>query len=273
MSGPISQAVEAAKPAVVTPMGLIKQQLDLHHHVITRLLAGTGVSVETFTAQVANAVRAVPDLLACEPPYTLGAVLKAAQLGLAPNDSRNLCWILPYGKKAQFQMGYGGVMELARRATPGLKFQGHAVYPADEFDVDFGRDRPVIHKPAMARGHSRGGDAYAWYVIATFPDGSQQLGLLDREGVEYHRGFSKQPNGTMWSKSYDAAALKSVVTDMKRWLPSNPQITAAFAADETVIDVRNVDDLGELQHEPVGNPSVEVDGIDFSSGEITQGAA
>ena len=257
--GNIVKATEA-RAAAVTPMGLIKQQLDAHHIVITRLLAGTGVSVETFTAQVANAVRAVPDLLKCEPATVLGAVLKAAQLGLAPNDSRNLCWILPYGSKAQFQMGYGGVMELSRRAVPGLKFQGHPVYPNDEFDVDFGRDRPVVHKPALTKGLDRGGPAYAWYVIATFPDGSQQLGLLDREGVEYHRSFSKQPDGTMWAKSYDAAALKSVVTDMKRWLPSNPQISAAYAADDTVIDVRTIDDLGELVHEPIEDEMAGVRG-------------
>lgn len=256
--GQITQAVEAAKAPQISPMSLIKSQLDTYQPVIERLLKGTGVTVETFTAQIANAVRAVPDLLACQPETVLGCTLKAAQLGLAPNDSRNLCWILPYKhqngpKRAQFQMGYGGVMELSRRAVPGLKFQGHAVFPNDDFDVDFGREHPLIHRPAVALRPplERGGDAYAWYVLATYPGGAQQLGLLDRQGVEYHRSFSKQPDGLMWTKSYDAAALKSVVNDMKRWLPSNPQISAAYSADETVIDVRKVDDLGELQHDPI----------------------
>jgi hypothetical protein len=72
-------------------------------------------------------------------------------------------------------------------------------------------------------------------VRAVYPDGSVQIHVLDKEGVEYHRKFSKQPNGQMWSKSYDAAALKSVVLDMKRWLPSSAQLVAAFASDERVL--------------------------------------
>jgi recombination protein RecT len=207
-------------PAVVTPQQAVKAQLDQYRPVIGKLLAGTGVSEETFVAQIANACRVNPSLWQCEPATILGAALRAAQLGLAPNDARNLCWIIPYKNQAQFQLGYGGVLELARRAVPGLKFDGRPVYPNDEFDVDFGKAEPLRHRPAVIRQLPRGGEAYAWYVRAVYPDGDIQIQVLDKEGVEYHRKFSKQPNGEMWSKSYDAAALKSVVLDMKRWLPS-----------------------------------------------------
>lgn len=230
-------------PAKVTPQQAVKQQLDVYRPVIGKLLAGTGVSEETFVAQIANACRATPALWNCEPSTILGAALRAAQLGLAPNDVRNLCWIIPYGKQAQFQIGYGGVLELARRAVPGLKFDGRAVHPNDEFDVDFGKIEPLKHRPAVVCGKDRGGDAYAWYVRAVYPDGDVQIHVLDKEGVEHHRKFSKQPNGEMWSKSYDGAALKSVVLDMKRWLPSSAQLVAAFDSDDRVIRVDDVDTI------------------------------
>lgn len=237
---------EAAAPARVTPQQAVKQQLDIYRPVIGKLLTGTGISEETFVAQIANACRANPALWECEPATLLGSALRAAQLGLAPNDVRNLCWIIPYKRQAQFQIGYGGVLELARRAVPGLKFDGRAVYPNDEFDVDFGKPEPLKHRPAVVCGKERGGEAYAWYVRALYPDGGVQIHVLDREGVEQHRKFSKQPNGEMWTKSYDAAALKSVVLDMKRWLPSSAQLVAAFAADEQVI---RVDDVTVIDHE------------------------
>jgi recombination protein RecT len=240
-------------PAVVTPQQAIKLKIGQYGPVITKLLAGTGVSQETFIAQIANACRARPALWDCNPDSVLGAALRAAQLGLAPNDSRNLAWILPYGPDAQFQLGYGGVMELARRAVPGLRFDGRPVYPNDEFDLDYGKAEPLTHRPAIVRGLDRGGDPYAWYVRATFPDGAVQIHVLDREGVEYHRNFSKQKQGEMWTKSYDAAALKSVVMDMRRWLPSSPQLAVAMASDETVIQPATAglsrDELG--QPEPV----------------------
>lgn len=231
-------AAQDQTPAQVSPTQAVKQQLDRYGATIDKLLDGTGVKKETFVAQVANALRAQPGLLRCAPETILGAALRCAQLGLAPNDPRNQAWIIPFGGQAQFVLGYGGVMELARRAVPGLLFDGRPVYPNDEFDVDYGKERPLIHRPAVVRGMERGGPARAWYVRVTYPDGWTQVFVLDREGVEYHRSFSKQPNGDMWTKSYDAAALKSVVNDAKRWLPSSTQMVAALVSDEQVYDVR-----------------------------------
>lgn len=267
---PRGNSVARTTPDRATNTGAvaIKHQLDTFRPVIARLLHGTGITVEAYTAQIANAMRAVPKLWAAEPESVLGAALKAAQLGLAPNDSRNLCWILPYESRgvvtAQFQMGYGGYMELARRAVPGLRFDGRAVYPNDEFDVDYGRDDPLTHRPAVVLGKDRGGDAYAWYVRARFPGGAVQLEVLDRADVEYHRGFSKQPQGKMWTDSYDAAALKSAVVQLKRWLPSSAQLVRAFDADEQVVGVQQLAGeadleenpqavLGEIEHTPEGD--------------------
>lgn len=248
----------AAPPATtqrLTPQQSVKAQLDAYRPVIGRLLNGTGITEETFVAQIANACRATPKLWQCEPATILGAALKAAQLGLAPNDVRNLCWIIPYGKEAQFQLGYGGVLELARRAMPGLKFDGRAVYPNDEFDVDYGKAEPLTHRPALALGRDRGGEAFAWYVRATYPDGTVQVHVSDREQIEYHRKFSKNRNSGMWVDNYDAAALKSVVHDMKRWLPSSAQMAAAYGADESVM---RPEDVGAIDHEPL--PLDEPDG-------------
>lgn len=260
MAGQVAQAVERAQsPAQVTPAQAIKQNLDRYRPVFSKLLAGTGVTEETFAAQIANACRATPALFRCKPETVLGAALRCAQLGLAPNDVRNLAWIIPYGTEAQFQIGYGGIMELARRAVPGLRFDGRPVYPNDEFDVDYGKADPLTHRPAVARGMSRGGDAYAWYVRAIYPDGSVQIHMLDKEGVEYHRNFSKVKNGGMWKDNYDAAALKSVVLDMKRWLPSSTQLVAALASDNEVIQVQDVDDIGEIEHEPMRGEAIDTD--------------
>lgn len=249
MTGAIQKAAEA-KPANVSPQQAIKHSLDRYRPVFAKLLTQTGITEETFTAQIANACRTVPALWNCQPETVLGAALRCAQLGLAPNDARNLAWIIPYGKQAQFQLGYGGVMELARRAVPGLRFDGRAVYPNDEFDLDYGKEPPLTHRPAVVRGLERGGDAYIWYVRAIFPDGAIQVHALDRDGVEYHRSHSKVKSSGMWVDNYDAAALKSVVMDMKRWLPSSAQLVAALASDEQVIGVEDVQEIGEVAHEP-----------------------
>jgi recombination protein RecT len=257
-------ATTTQAPAQVSPRDAIIQKFNQHKATIRKLLARTDIGEETFVAQIANAMRVTPKLWECQPETTLGAALRCAQLAMPPNDGNNLCWIIPYGHNATFQLGYGGVLELARRANPGIVFDGHAVYPGDEFDLDLGKAEPLTYRPAFARRDSQGRrrgrtsrEAYAWWVRARYPDGRIHVHALDRDQVEYHRSFSKQPNGEMWTKSYDAAALKSVVLDMKRWLPLTPQLALAQAADGTVVDVRDLDpDQPEL---PAGEPIEETE--------------
>ena len=221
----------------------IQTQLAKYKPVIQKLLAGTTVTEETFVAQIANAIRSTPKLAECEVGSLFGAAMKCAQLGLAPNDTRNLAWIIPYKGQASFQLGYGGVMELARRAVPGLGFDGQTVYEHDEFDIDYGKAEPLTHRPAIVKGIKDRGEPIAWYVRAIYPGGRVQVHMLTRDDVEYHRGFSKQPQGQMWTDSYNAAALKSVVTDMKRWLPSSPAMAAAFDADDETVHIDHVEPI------------------------------
>jgi recombination protein RecT len=241
-------------PATVDAKTVVVHELNTYKPVIEKLLAQSDVTAETFVAQIANAMRATPELWKCDPATILGAALRCAQLHLAPNDGTNSAFIIPYGRQAAFQLGYGGVLELARRAEPGIQFEGRPVYPNDLFDLDHGTGR-FRHVPYYARrgkaAESRGGDARLWYVKVTFRSGGQHVHVLDRDAVEYHRSFSKQPNGQMWSKSYDAAALKSVVLDMKRWLPHSVTLNTAIAADGTVVDVRTIPaDVPELPSPP-----------------------
>jgi recombination protein RecT len=262
---PATQTVRGAvaarenQPAQVSPAQAIKHQLDVYAPILDPLLQKSGITRERFISTIGNACRTTPGLLACDPSTVVGAALKAAQLGLEPNDVRNQCWILPYGKQAQFQLGYGGVLELARRAVPGLQIQGHAVYPNDEFDVDYGGARKLTHRPAVALGKSRGGEAYAWYVHLRYPDGGEAVHVLDKEGVEYHRSFSKQKEGMLWTKSYDAAALKSVVMSMRSWLPQATERLSEF--DERVLTVDEI----AAEDDALALPPV---GVDVETGEV-----
>jgi recombination protein RecT len=225
---------------------VLRHRLEEYRPIIARLLAPTGVDDATFVAWIANATRERPEAWAkVEPETLLGAALRCAQIGLPPNDGTSLAWIIPYGREATFQLGYGGVLELARRAVPGLRFEGRPVFPGDLFKLNHADVAGFQHVPYMARRRPRGGDAIAWYVLATWPNGDRQIHVLDREQVEYHRGFSKQPNGDLWTKSYDAAALKSVVLDMRRWLPHTPELARAIGADGAAVDVRDMADEAE----------------------------
>lgn len=236
---------------LVTYRQVLRRRLEEYAPVIRRLLAPTGVEEPTFLAWVANATRADPEKWAkVEPETLLGAALRCAQVGLAPNDGTSSAWIIPYGREATFQLGYRGALELARRAVPGLRFEGHPVYPGDRFTVDHGNPGAFEHVPYMARTPRRpkGGDPDRWYVCAIWPNGDRQIEVIDRDEAERHRSYSRAPGGDLWAKSYDAAALKSAVWNLRRWLPDSPAIGRATMADGVAVDVRDMaeeaDELG-----------------------------
>jgi recombination protein RecT len=234
--------VPTTSPVRSESVNAVAAILRQYRPVVDRLLAGTSTTAETFVAQVANACRSNPDLWRCDPETVLGAALRCAQLNLTPNDGTSQAFIIPYGKTATFQIGYVGVLELARRAAPGLTFDGRPVYPNDEWFVDYGDLSKFSHVPHDALELDRGGEARLWYVVATYENGRRQVHHLNRDGVEYHRQFSKQKDGLLWTRSYNAAALKSVVVDMRRFLPVSRELAQAIAADAAVVDVRTLDD-------------------------------
>lgn len=240
----------------------VKDKLNAYSPVIANLLPGNDPNkVDRFKGTVANALRKNPDLLKCTPDSILGSALRSAQLGLEPNDPRNLCHLVPYGRECTWQLGYGGVIELLRRAVPGVHVVGRAVFPNDEFDLSFD-EGTVTHRPHVVANPSagRGGPAFYWYVRVSFPDGTSHVHGLDKEGVEYHRSFSKQANGQMWAKSYDAAALKSVVLDMRRWLPQSIELALAIASDDEVINVSEVARVDEDPFAPAAElPEASID--------------
>lgn len=223
-------------PAQVTPRQALTSVVRQNRVTIERLLRPTGIEVETFLAQLDVAVRQTPALLACDIDSVLGGMLQSARYGLAPNDGQNLAWLLPrkvQGRQvAIWQLGYEGVIALAQRN--GVAFSGEAVFPGDLFEVDLANPETLRHVPAYARKptRKRGDEAFAWWVKASYPDGRSVVHVLDRGQVERnHRQHSDAPNSPMWTKWFDAGALKSVVKEMRKYLPTVPALTSALAAD------------------------------------------
>lgn len=265
--GAVTKATEerAAAPARVTPAQAIKQAVDQYAPVIARALP-SHVSEERFASTILTACRNDPNLMRCDPASIIGAAIRAAQLGLEPNDERGLCYLIPRGGKATFQLGYKGMAELGRRSGQVRRVAARTVYEHDEFDYQYGTiDEGIRHKPAR----SARGESIFWYAIAWDERGDVlDFVVLTREDVEYHRGFSAQPNGQMWAKSYDAAARKTAVRELFKLLPQSPEYAAAVAADgqayrPIVADGGEVEpDEFDDNDEPVHHAAIEAGGIE-----------
>lgn len=96
-----------------------------------------GMTAKEFTVSVLNAVKKNPKLLDCDQKTLFGAILLSAELGLKPNTPEGFAYIIPYGKEAQFQVGYKGLIEIAYRSPMVKAIKGVTVYE-NEFYQEYG---------------------------------------------------------------------------------------------------------------------------------------
>lgn len=69
-----------------------------------------------FITGIIAAVAANPQLQTCDAVSVVSAGLQGAALGLSPSPALGEFYIVPYGTSAQFQIGVGGLLQLALRS-------------------------------------------------------------------------------------------------------------------------------------------------------------
>lgn len=92
---------------------------DMYKKIINDTLGDSKRAIR-FVASISSAVATNPMLQECEPPSIISAALLGESLGLSPSTQLGQYWIVPYGakgggKKAQFQLGIYGYIQLAMR--------------------------------------------------------------------------------------------------------------------------------------------------------------
>lgn len=213
------------------------------------------IPAQQFVRILVTEVRKNPDLADCSPASLLGAAMLCAQHALPPGNPLGLAYLIPRrsGKRGtrdvEFQLGYRGMLELAARS--GVAVEGHTVREGDEFEVVFGSEGFIRHRPkfdAVTLPRS-----YAWWAVGRHVDGREWREALGRAQVEHYRAKSQMPNGGAWQTDYDAMALKTVVRRLSTFLPMTGSAAAAVAADGAVAQYQaGSDELDiEYQHEAI----------------------
>jgi recombination protein RecT len=166
-----------------------------------------------------------------------------------------------------FILGYTGLIELARRSGSILTVNARAVYEADSFDVEYGLDERLEHKPNLDVD-DRGELRYV-YSVAKYVGGGHNFVVLSRADVEKYRQRSKASEHGPWVTDYSAMALKTAVRRLRPFLPMSIEMKTAFAADETarlysgeddgVVDVAPADAAIEAGAEPEPEPAADDD--------------
>ena len=194
------------------------------------------INSDRFVRIAITTIRQNPKLAQCNQESLLGALMVSAQLGLEPGELGQ-CYLIPYGRECQFQIGYKGMIELLRRSGQLKDIYAYSVYKNDEFEIIYGLYRDLKHKPNLQdRGNFIG-----CYCVAVLKDDTRAFEYMTKEEIEAHgKKFSKTYGNGPWKSDFEAMAHKTVVKKMLKWLPVSVEFLEMASKDEKSFKV--VDD-------------------------------
>jgi recombination protein RecT len=194
-----------------------------------------------------TSIRTNPKLKVCTPESLLGAVMQCAQLGLEPSILGH-AYLIPYKNKGvdecQFQIGYKGLIELARRTGQISSIMAQAVHENDEFEYEYGINEKLRHVPADGER----GQVVKYYSYAKFKDGGYSFMVMSRQDIMIHRDkFSKAKTYGPWVDHFDEMAKKTVLKALMKYMPISVEFQRAVDQDETTKHFESgTDDMSEI---------------------------
>jgi recombination protein RecT len=190
------------------------------------------VSTDRMMRVALTELRNTPKLMQCDAMSFFGSVVKASQLGLEPGGALGHCYLIPYGREVQLQLGYRGMVDLARRSGNIVSIEARCVYDGDVFEIELGTESKIVHHPKF-----KSQELAFVYAVAKLKDGGIQFDVMSKGDVEhirdtYSSGFKNSPRTSPWTTAFDEMAKKTIVRRLFKMLPTSIEIRDAIAIDE-----------------------------------------
>lgn len=196
---------------------------------------GSPQMANSFLSSVISVGNGTPKLRKAEPMSIIGAAMVAATMQLQVIPTLGQCYIIPYGNKAQFQIGYLGLLQLCQRSGQFKKILAAPVHEGeyvsgDEFDEDYVFDRKqrksdkvigYMAKFELLNGFTK----VAYWEVDKVKAHAQKFSQALRSGYD-----------TPWKSDFDAMAMKTVLKSILKFAPKSIEMQAAVTFDQAVVN-------------------------------------
>lgn len=213
----------------------------------------------------------------CDPMSVLGAAMQVANLQLDLDPNLGQAYVLARwdNKKktfiASFQIGYQGLLELARRSGEIKRIEAHTIWEKEEFEYFFDDERGTVIKHYPLAPSKRGDKRVAAYFVAFLENGSVHKEFMWAEEVEYLKKDSldkikpEYQKYSPWMSNFiseDAMWKKTAIRRGLKYLPKTSEIETIIALEDeeskgNFVDYSRVID-GELPEIIPDNQSDEI---------------
>ena len=197
----------------------IKQLLDIDVYK-KRINEIMGKKAAPFMASIVN-VSNLPSLKDSDPNSIISSAIVAATLDLPIDQNLGFAYIVPYntkeGKKAQFQMGYRGYIQLAMRTGQYKTINAIEIYKGEikrvnrlTGEMEFNDDEDLIDRDTVV-----GYMAYFKLLNGFEKTLYMTKEEMERHAKKYSQSYSSQKkwvvDSSLWSTDFDGMAIKTVI--------------------------------------------------------------
>lgn len=245
-----------------------------------------GNKAQGFMSSIINVVNGNTDLVECDPNTVLGSAAVAASLDLPIDPNLGFSYIIPYNvkvngryiKKAQFQMGYKGFVQLAMRTGAYKTISATEIYEGEI--THFNRVTSDIEF-----GEAKSQKVVGYIAYFRLLNGFEKYLYMSKEEVEKHaKTYSKtyESEYGIWKKNFDSMATKTVLKMLlSKYGMLSIEMNNAMVNDQAVIKIDGESEIGEKEEVPpiisdskidyVDTPFIETDeqiGLDMAKNEM-----
>lgn len=194
---------------------------------------------KAFASAIVSVCNGNTQLKECDPRTIVGAAGLAAMTNLSISPSLGQAYIVPYQGKAQFQIGWKGLVQLAHRTK-----QYSALHAGKVCEGEIERINPVTGEAILGEKVSDKVVGYVAYMRLT--NGFEKTLYMPKDELEAHAlKYSKSyaydkrtgKKTSPWSTNFDAMASKTV---LKRLLNNygilSTEMVEVIQADQAVVD-------------------------------------
>lgn len=196
-----------------------------------------GMDMKRFVRTTLIAVSQNDDLLDCTPESMVTAIFEAAECGIMPTGSLGRGYLVPIKDhgvpKAEFWIGYPGLIDLAMRSERVSKVWSRAVFTGDQFEVHYGTRDEIVHEPQLG-AEVKAADLTHVYACVAYKDGSVDFEVLTKEQIDLVRARARGASGAQspWNTDYIEQARKTAIRKLAKRLPLTAEAAGAIQRDE-----------------------------------------
>ena len=198
----------------------------------------------SFMSSVISVANGNPQLRNAEPMSIIGAAMVAATMQLQVIPTLGQCYIIPYGKKAQFQVGYLGLLQLCQRSGQFKKILAAPVHEGeyvsgDEFDEEYVFDKKQKNSDKVI-GYMAKFELLNGFTKVAYWDIEKVKAHATKFSQAFRAGFNSP-----WKSDFDAMAQKTVLKSILKFAPKSIEMQNAVTFDQSVINT-NTSDVQDL---------------------------